>query len=135
MSEHEMRTVANTLAAVGLSWNPAGRKPADMYRAMADRLADAGLLQSPETAAELKQLRADLEKRVSELEAGPSRAEVLREFAARVEEMREEGEPGDWLSAGTAVEEIIGEAHNLANEATRCVSCHLPETAKGGDES
>lgn len=62
--EHLTRTVANTIAAVHLSWNGYNKKPADLYQAMAKRLVDAQLVQSPETAAETDRLR----KRVAELE-------------------------------------------------------------------
>jgi hypothetical protein len=64
-AEHLKRTVANTIAGVSLHWNGYNKKPSDLYAAMADRLADAQLVQSPETAAELETLRA----RVTELEA------------------------------------------------------------------
>jgi hypothetical protein len=64
-AEHLKRTVANTIAGVSLHWNGYNKKPSDLYAAMADRLADAQLVQSPETAAELETLRA----RVAELEA------------------------------------------------------------------
>ncbi|WP_439947262.1 hypothetical protein [Streptomyces sp. BBFR109] len=81
--EHSVRTVANTIASVALRFNMTGRQPSDLYHAMAEHLADAGLLQSPETAAELDRLRsrvdevvqaytfdtAALRKRVAELEA------------------------------------------------------------------
>lgn len=50
--EHLVRTVANTIATVGLRFNMTGKQPSDLYRAMAEHLADAQLLQSPETAAE-----------------------------------------------------------------------------------
>ena len=66
-AEHEMRTVANTIAAAALGFNMTGKQPSDLYRAMAERLADAQLLMSPEKAAELERLR----DRVAELEAAP----------------------------------------------------------------
>lgn len=50
--EHLVRTVANTIATVGLRFNMTGKQPSDLYHAMAEHLADAQLLQSPETAAE-----------------------------------------------------------------------------------
>jgi len=52
-AEHEIRTVANTIAAAALGWNSTGRKPSELYHAMAVRLHDAGLVMSPERAAEL----------------------------------------------------------------------------------
>jgi hypothetical protein len=52
--EHLVRTVANTIAAVGLRFNMTGKQPSDLYHAMAEHLADAQLLQSPETAAEVE---------------------------------------------------------------------------------
>ncbi|MFF9554539.1 hypothetical protein ACF1DY_01725 [Streptomyces albus] len=52
-AEHEIRTVANTIAAAALGWNSTGRKPSELYHAMAVRLHDAGLILTPEKAAEL----------------------------------------------------------------------------------
>lgn len=111
-----------------------GRTPAGVALA----LDSAQLLQTPETA---KLAAAD-------------RADVLRQFAARIDQMREDGDPSVWLSAWEAVSEVIDEAHTLAADATRadpghvhdfrysgptagtrCVGCHLPETAEAGDRS
>ncbi|MEU5838817.1 hypothetical protein ABZ820_34850 [Streptomyces diacarni] len=49
----EIATVTNTIAAAALGWNATGRKPADLYHAMAERLYEAGLIMTPEHAAEL----------------------------------------------------------------------------------
>jgi hypothetical protein len=43
-SERQLGDVARALAGVGLSWNPAGRRPAALYWAMAEELAAHGLL-------------------------------------------------------------------------------------------
>ncbi|WP_019547627.1 MULTISPECIES: hypothetical protein [Streptomycetaceae] len=53
-AEQEIRTVANTIAAAALGWNSTGRKPSELYHAMAERLHDAGLIGSPERAAEAR---------------------------------------------------------------------------------
>ncbi|NEE06907.1 hypothetical protein G3M58_10665 [Streptomyces sp. SID7499] len=54
--EHLVRTVANTIGTVGLRFNMTDKQPSDLYHAMAEHLADAQLLQSPETAAEAEPL-------------------------------------------------------------------------------
>jgi hypothetical protein len=43
-SERQLGDVARALAGVGLSWSPAGRRPAALYWAMAEELAAHGLL-------------------------------------------------------------------------------------------
>ncbi|MEU3962881.1 hypothetical protein AB0F42_24265 [Streptomyces buecherae] len=58
LNDHELATVAGTIAAAALGFNMTGRKPSDLYKAIAERLADAGLLQSPEVAADHERLRA-----------------------------------------------------------------------------
>lgn len=50
-AEHEIRTVAKMLAVVARGWKGTGQEP--LYRAMAERLHDAGLILTPEKAAEL----------------------------------------------------------------------------------
>lgn len=55
---------------------------------------------------------------------------TLRQFAARIEKMREEGDPGDWVSAGKAVEDIIDEAHTLAAQATPTPAADLTAWAE-----
>lgn len=52
-------TVAGALAAVAGRWNGYNARPEDLYTAMAATLDDAGLLMTPETAAELERLRSE----------------------------------------------------------------------------
>jgi len=86
MSEHLVRTVANTIAAAALHFNMTGRKPADLYEHIADALVSAQLIQSPETAAETERLRAELAKYVGK---EPTIAEEMAYLSSCLDAVRD----------------------------------------------